>query len=240
MGKVVLVSSGKGGTGKTMFAVNMGAMLAEKGCNVMLLDMDMGLRNMDLYLGMENKVVYNIMDVMSGICRINKAMIKVDGFDSMYFMAASPRRDDRDITPLHMEVLCNKLKRFFDYIIIDCPAGINDLFDVAMAAADKAVVVTEPEVASLRDADVTERELSDKGVKEIYIVVNKVRADLMRTGMVPNLAEITDMFKGQIAGIIQDDDNIHISTNKGIPIVCKKGTYIERNFSEIVYRILLR
>lgn len=190
MGKVVLVSSGKGGTGKTMFTVNMGAMLAEKGCSVMLLDMDMGLRNMDLYLGMENRVVYNIMDVMSGICRINKAMIKVSGFESLYFMAASPRRDDRDITPLHMEVLCNKLKRYFDYIIIDCPAGINDLFDVAMAAADKAVVVTEPEVASLRDADVTERYLMEQGMEDIYIVVNKVRADLMRTGMVPNLSEI--------------------------------------------------
>lgn len=240
MGKVVLVSSGKGGTGKTMFTVNMGAMLAEKGCSVMLLDMDMGLRNMDLYLGMENRVVYNIMDVMSGICRINKAMIKVSGLESLYFMAASPRRDDRDITPLHMEVLCNKLKRYFDYIIIDCPAGINDLFDVAMAAADKAVVVTEPEVASLRDADVTERYLMEQGMEDIYIVVNKVRADLMRTGMVPNLSEITDMFKGQIAGIIQDDDNIHISTNKGIPIVCKKGTYIERNFNEIIYRILLK
>ena len=240
MGKVVLVSSGKGGTGKTMFTVNMGAMLAEKGCSVMLLDMDMGLRNMDLYIGMENRVVYNIMDVMSGICRINKAMIKVSGFESLYFMAASPRRDDRDITPLHMEVLCNKLKRYFDYIIIDCPAGINDLFDVAMAAADKAVVVTEPEVASLRDADVTERYLMEQGMEDIYIVVNKVRADLMRTGMVPNLSEITDMFKGQIAGIIQDDDNIHISTNKWIPIVCKKGTYIERNFNEIIYRILLK
>lgn len=240
MGKVILISSGKGGTGKTMFAVNMGAMLAEKGCSVMLLDMDMGLRNMDLYLGMENRVVYNIMDVMSGICRIKKAMIKVKGFESLYFMAASPRRDDRDITPLHMEILCGKLKRYFDYIIIDCPAGIGDMLDVAIAPADKAVIVTEPEVASLRDADVTERYLVDNGIKDIYIIVNKVRADLMRAGMVPSLSRIADMFKGQVVGIIQDDDNIHISTNKGIPIVCKKGTYIEKNFNEIIYRILLK
>ena len=175
MGKVILVSSGKGGTGKTMFSVNLGALLAEKGYKTILLDMDMGLRNMDLYLGMENKVVYNIMDVMSGICRIKKAMIQVNGFTNLYFMAASPRRDDRDITPLHMEILCNKLKRYFDYIVIDCPAGV-----------------------------------------------------------------IANMFKGQIAGIIQDDDNIHISTNKGIPIVCKKGTYIEENFQDIAYRILFQ
>ena len=105
---------------------------------------------------------------------------------------------------------------------------------------DKAVIVTEPEVSSLRDADVTERYLEDNGIEDIYIVVNKVRADLMRAGMVPSLSKIADMFKGQVVGIIQDDDNIHISTNKGIPIVCKKGTYIERNFNEIIYRILLK
>ena len=103
MGKVILVASGKGGTGKTMFSVNMGAALAQQGCSVMLLDMDMGLRNMDVYLGMENRVVYNIMDVLSGICRISKATIKVDGFETLYFMAAAPRKDDRDITPLHMQ-----------------------------------------------------------------------------------------------------------------------------------------
>ena len=111
MGKVILVSSGKGGTGKTMFSVNLGAILAQQGNRVMLLDMDMGLRNMDIYLGMENKVIYNIMDVISGVCRIKKAMMRVDGFQDLYFMAASPRRDDRDMTPLHMEVLFNKLRK---------------------------------------------------------------------------------------------------------------------------------
>ena len=113
MGKVILVSSGKGGTGKTMFSVNLGAVLAQREKRVILIDLDMGLRNMDIYLGMENKVVYNIMDVVSGICRIKKAMIKVDGFDTLYFMAASPRRDDRDITPLHMEVLCRQAAQIF-------------------------------------------------------------------------------------------------------------------------------
>ncbi|MDO4393178.1 MAG: septum site-determining protein MinD [Bacillota bacterium] len=239
MSQVILVSSGKGGTGKSMFTVNMGAMLASKGARVILIDLDMGLRNMDLYLGMENRVVYNIMDVMSGICRIKKAMIKVDGFDSLYFMAASPRRDDRDITPLHMEVLCEKLSRNFDFIIIDCPAGISHVFDAAIGAADKAVIVTEPEIASLRDADVTERYLLDNGLTDIRIVINKVRVDLMRNHMVPSLADISDMLQGKMVGIIQDDDNIHISTNKGIPIVCKKGTYIEKNFKEITYRIVV-
>ena len=238
MGKVILVSSGKGGTGKTMFTVNLGSALAMKGKRVMLIDMDMGLRNMDIYLGMENRVVYNLMDVISGICRIKKAMLKVNGFDTLYFMAASPRRDDRDITPLHMEILCSKLKRYFDYIIIDCPAGIGDAFDVALAPADKVIIVTEPEVASLRDADVTERYLQEKGKTDISFVINKVKVELMRAGLVPGLQEILNMFKGPVIGLIQDDDNIHISTNKGIPIVCKQGTYIERNFMEIASRII--
>ena len=238
MGKVILVSSGKGGTGKTMFAVNLGAILARYGNRVMLMDMDMGLRNMDIYLGMENRVIYNIMDVISGVCRIKKAMLKVHGFDTFYFMAASPSRDNRDFTPLHMEVLCNKLKKYFDYIIVDCPAGIGDLFDVSIAAADKAVIVTEPEVASLRDADTTERYLRGKSVNDISIVINKVKVELMQQGLVPSLSEISGMFKSPVVGLIQYDENIHISTNKGIPIVCKRDTYIERNFIEIAVRII--
>ena len=238
MGKVILVSSGKGGTGKTMFAVNLGAILAKYGNRVMLLDMDMGLRNMDIYLGMENRVIYNLMDVISGVCRIKKAMIRVDGFNTLYFMAASPSRDERDITSLHMEVLCNKLRKYFDYIILDYPAGIGDMFDVAAAAADTSVIVTEPEIASLRDADVTERYLREKGLNNIQIVINKVKMELMQQRLVPSLPEITRMFKSPIAGLIQYDENIHISTNKGIPIVCKKDTYIERNFIEIAVRLI--
>ena len=204
----------------------------------MLLDMDMGLRNMDIYLGMENKVVYNIMDVLSGICRIKKTMIKVDGFSTLYFMAASPRKDERDLTPLHMEVLCSKLKKFFDYIIIDCPAGIGDMFDAAAITADKAVIVTEPEVASLRDADAADRYLREKKVQDISIVVNKVKVDLMKAGFVPDISQIIEMFKTPVAGLIQYDENIHISTNLGIPIVCKEGTYIDDNFRQIVSRVI--
>ena len=178
------------------------------------------------------------MDVISGICRIKKAMLKVDGFETLYFMAASPRRDDRDMTPLHMEVLCNKLKKYFDYIIVDCPAGIGELFDIAKAAADKTVIVTEPEVASLRDADTTERYLKEQGMDKIYIVINKVKIELMQAGFVPTLSEIMEMFKSPVAGLIQYDENIHISTNKGLPIVCKNGTYIEKNFMDMAVRIL--
>lgn len=238
MGEVVLISSGKGGTGKTMFSVNMGAVLARRGHRVMLMDMDMGLRNMDIYLGIENKVIYNIMDVISGICRIKKAMIRVDGFRNLYFMAAAPQRDDRDMTPLHMDVLCDKLRKYFDYIIVDCPAGIGEICDIAVVAADRAVIVTEPEAASLRDADAMRRYLLENGITDISFIVNKVKVELMRAGFLPSLSSIMDMFPGAVSGLIQYDDNIHISTNKGVPIVAKEGTYIEQNFSQIVDRIL--
>ncbi len=238
MGKVILVASGKGGTGKTMFSVNMGAALAQRGYNVLLIDMDMGLRNMDLYLGMENRVVYNIMDVLSGICRISKAIIRVDGFSSLYFMAAAPRLDERDITPLHMEILCAKLREVFDYIIIDCPAGIGEMLEVSMEPADKAVIVTEPEFAASRDADMTERFLREKGMDDIYVVLNRVNVELMNEGYLPDLATVTSSITSPLVGIIQEDDNIRISTNKGIPIVMKRGTYIEKNFVDIVAKII--
>ena len=238
MGKVILVASGKGGTGKTMFSVNMGTVLAQRGYNVLLIDMDMGLRNMDLYLGMENRVVYNIMDVLSGICRISKAIIRVDGFSSLYFMAAAPRLDERDITPLHMEILCAKLREVFDYIIIDCPAGIGEMLEVSMEPADKAVIVTEPEFAASRDADMTERFLHEKGLDDTCVVLNRVNVELMREGFMPDLATVTSSFTSPLVGIIQEDDNIRISTNKGIPIVMKRGTYIEKNFVDIVAKII--
>lgn len=238
MGEVILVASGKGGTGKTMFSVNMGAMLARYGYRVMLIDMDMGLRNMDLYLGMEDRVIYNLMDVLSGLCRINKAMIKVEGFETLYFMAASPRKDDRDITPLHMKVLCDKLRGIFDYIIIDCPAGNGDMLDVSMGPADKAIIVTEPEIAAVRDADITERYLLEHGIEDTRLVLNKVDVDLMNKGLLPDINVVAEIFNGPLVGVIQNDDNIRISTNKGIPIVIKKGTYIEKNFRGIVSRIL--
>ena len=238
MGKVILVASGKGGTGKTMFSANMGAVLAQRGYNVLLIDMDMGLRNMDLYLGMENSVVYNIMDVLSGICRISKAIIRVDGFSSLYFMAAAPKLDERDITPLHMQILCAKLREVFDYIIIDCPAGIGEMLEVSMEPADKAVIVTEPEFAASRDADMTERFLRERGMDDICVVLNRVNVELMNEGYMPDLETVMSSFTSPLVGVIQEDDNIRISTNKGIPIVMKRGTYIEKNFVDIVAKII--
>ena len=219
MGKVFLIASGKGGTGKTMFAANFGATLAKRGKQVVIVDLDLGLRNLDLYFGMENKVVYDVYDVLTGVCRIRQALIKDKRFESLYIMAASPTRDDGTLTPLHMKVLCRKLSAQFDYIIIDAPSGIEDGLVLSAAGTDAAVIVTTPEYASLRDADAVDRELLNMGITERYVVLNKVMAEMMAAGYIPKLREITSMLRPQLAGVIQFDENINISTNLGVPIV---------------------
>lgn len=237
MGKVILIASGKGGTGKTLFTANLGAVLAMEGKKTLLIDMDLGLRNLDLYLGLENKVVYNVMDVVSGIAPISKAIIKDKRFESLYFISASPYLDDRDITKLHMEVLLERLKKDFEYIIIDAPAGADESLDLASTSIDQAIVITEAEYASVRDADVVEKRLRKKGIQDISCIINKVNVELMNMGLLPNLEEITSKLNMSVIGFMQYDDNIHIATNKGVPIVLKEGTYIEKNFRKILRRI---
>lgn len=238
MSHVILIASGKGGTGKTFFAANLGALLAMRGKKVVLIDMDMGLRNLDLYLGLENRVVYNVMDVVSGVCKIRQALIRDKRFDELYLMAASPMRDQRDITPLHMEVLCGKLKDEFDYVIIDAPAGIGDGLEVSAAAADTAVIVTEPDNASVRDADILDNLLTEIGVSRRYCVLNKVNAELMAMGAVPGILSVAKELRVEIAGIIQYDTNILIANNRGIPIVVKQDSYIAENLNKIADRVL--
>lgn len=237
MGKVYVIASGKGGTGKTMFAANLGATLAQSGKSVVVVDMDLGLRNLDLYFGLENHVVYDVYDVMTGVCEIKQALIRDRRFEELYIIGASPERDKGDLTPLHSRVLCEKLCDRFDYVIIDAPSGIDDGLVVATAGADAAVIVTSPEYAALRDADILDREIMKLGIKERYVVVNKVIAELMSAGYNPRLREITAMLRPELIGIIQFDENINISTNLGLPIVLKPGTYIQENFRNIAARL---
>lgn len=237
MSKVHLIASGKGGTGKTMFAVNYGATLALQGHSVVIIDMDLGMRNLDLYCGLENNVVYDVFDVLTGVCRIKQALIRDRRFEELYVMAAPPAKDDGTLTPLHMKVLCSRLRQMFDYIIIDAPSGMDDGLVLAAAGADDCIIVTTPEYSSLRDADTLDRELSALGMEKRYLVLNRVVAEMMAAGYVPRLRNITTMLRPVLAGVIQQDENIHISTNLGVPIVMKSDTYIRKNFDKIVNRI---
>ena len=238
MGKVILIASGKGGVGKTMFTANAGAILAQRGKKILLIDMNTGLRNLDLFLGLESKVVYDIADVLAGVCRIKQALIRDRRFPELYLMAAAQNKEKTEITPLHMKVLCNKLRKTFDYILMDVAAGIDESLSLASAGADSAVLVIVPEYVSIRDADVVDGILLGQGIKDRKYVVNKVQADLLNTGLVPSLSEIAEVMRPKLAGIIQQDKNIHIAANNGMPIVMKTGSYIEKNFSNIVDRII--
>lgn len=237
MGKSILIASGKGGTGKTMFAVNLGATLVNNGKKVLIIDMDLGLRNLDLYLGVENNVVYDVYDVMKGVCRIRQAIIQDKRFENLHMMSASPNKEDGTLTPLHMKVLCSKLKDKYDYILIDAPSGIDDAVTIASAGADMAIIVTNPEYSAIRDADALDRELVKLGIQDRYVVLNKIVADLINMGYAPSLMEVTEMLRPALIGAIQFDENIQISTNLGIPIVLKENTYIKSNFDKIAGRI---
>lgn len=237
MGKVIVIASGKGGTGKTTFAANLGATLALDGYKTALIDMDTGLRNLDLYLGLENNVVYDVNDVMNGVCRVKQALIRDKSFPGLYLMAASPRKSDGEITPLHMRVLCRRLKEQFDYIIVDGPAGIDDGLVVAAGGADMAVVIVSPDYASARDGEMVRMVLQAQGLSRIAFVVNKLNMDLIRKGFAPGIAEIAKGFRRDFIGTIQYDENINISTNLGVPIVVMQETYIAENFHKIAQRV---
>lgn len=237
MGKAIVIASGKGGTGKTTLAANLGVTLALQGHKVVLIDLDTGLRNLDLYLGMENNIVYDINDVLTGVCRIRQALIKVKAFPGLMFMAASPQKPTGEITPLHIKVLCNKLKEKYDYIIIDAPAGIDDGMVVATGGADMGIIVVTPEYSSLRNAEIVKTTLEEQGIEKIAYVVNKIDLELIEAGKAPTFEEVTKNIRDKIVGIIQKDDNIHVSTNLGIPIVSMTQTYISKSFMAMGMRI---
>lgn len=237
MGKVIVVASGKGGTGKTTVVANLGATLAMEGQRTLVVDMDMGLRNLDLYLGLESNVVYDVSDVMNGVCRIKQALIKDKSFPGLYLMAASPKRADGEITPLHMKVLCEKLRGQFDYIIVDGPAGIDDGLAVASAGADMAVVVVSPDYAAARDGEMVRLVLKEMGIERVGFVVNKLNMEMIRKGFAPDVSEIVRGFQRELLGVIQSDENISISTNLGVPVVFMRETYIADNFRKISRRI---
>jgi len=237
MGKVIVVASGKGGTGKTMFTANLGATLAMEGNNVALIDMDTGLRSLDLYLGLENNVVYDVNDVMTGLCRIKQALIRNKSFPGLYLMAASPKKADGEITPLHMKVLCKKLTEKFDYVIVDGPAGIDDGLAVAAGGADMGLVIMAPDYASARDGEIVKNVLKNQGVEKVGVVINKLNMDMIKKGFAPDISELLRGFQQEFLGTVLYDENINISTNLGVPIVFMQDTYIAENFRNICKRI---
>ena len=239
MSKLIFISSGKGGVGKSVFAANLGVTLGERGLRVCFVDMNIGLRNLDIYLGLENSVVFDIADVLNGVVPISKALIRDKRLQQSWLLATTQRKEKFVSDENEVDERYKKLKARFDFIIVDGPAGVNNELKIASTGADIAIILTTPEFVSIRDADMVDQTLRTRGIKKRVYVVNKVNRDHMGLGILPSVETITGVMKVPLLGVIQYDDAIHLSANRGVPIVLQKGNYIERNFGKIADRLLM-
>ncbi len=223
MSEVIVVTSGKGGVGKTTTSANVGTGLAMLGAKVVLIDTDIGLRNLDVVMGLENRIVYNLVDVVEGNCRMKQALIKDKRYPNLFLLPSAQTRDKSSVTPGQMRKIVDDLREEFDYILLDCPAGIEQGFQNAIAGADQAIVVTTPEVSAIRDADRITGLLEAGGISKIRLIVNRIRMDMVRRGDMMSVEDVTDILGLPILGAIPDDEEIVIATNQGEPLVGSKS-----------------
>lgn len=238
MGEVIVITSGKGGVGKTTTTANIGTGLASSGKKVVVVDADIGLRNLDVVLGLENRIVYDIVNIVEKDCRLKQGLIRDKRFDSLYLLPAAQTKDKTAVSPQQMQELTNELKEMFDYVIIDCPAGIEQGFQNAIAGADKAFVVTTPEISAVRDADRIIGLLEAKGLNNPKLIINRIRQDMVKRGDMMNIEDIIDILAIDLLGIIPDDEAIVISTNKGEPVVTDQKALSGQAYRNITDRIL--
>ena len=236
-GKTIVVTSGKGGVGKTTATANLGAGLALRGHKVVVIDTDIGLRNLDVVMGLENRIVYDLVNVLEGTCKVSQAMIRDKHSDELYLIPAAQIRDKTAIQPGQLKELSEQLKNDFDYVLIDCPAGIELGFQNAVSASDEAVVVTTPEVSAIRDADrviglVEAAELPTPG-----LVINRYKANMVKQNDMMNTEQILDLLSVHLLGVVPDDENIIVATNLGVPVVHNDRSWSGEAYRHIAARI---
>ena len=234
MSEVIVITSGKGGVGKTTTAANLGTALSLENKKTVIVDADIGLRNLDVVMGLENRIVYDIVDVVEGTCRLKQALIKDKRFENLYLLPAAQTRDKNAVTVEQMNDLCNKLRESFDYIIIDCPAGIEQGFKNAIAGADRAIVVTNPEVSADRIIGLLEA----NEINDIRLVINRIRHDMVRRGDMMNKEDIIEILAIKLLGLVPDDESIIVSTNKGEPAILDNKSLAGQAYKNIARRIL--
>ena len=237
-GTSIVVTSGKGGVGKTTTSANIGTGLAMLGYSVVVLDADIGLRNLDVVMGLENRIVYDIVDVVEKNCKLKQALIKDKRHENLYLLPAAQTKDKTAVSSSQMVELVNELKENYDYIIIDSPAGIEQGFQYSIAGADEAIIVTTPEVSAVRDAD---RVIGILEANEIYqpkLIVNRIRQDMVKRGDMMNIEDILDILAVKLLGVVPDDENVVISTNRGEPVVMDEKALSGKAYRNIVKRII--
>jgi len=240
VGEAIVITSGKGGVGKTTTTANVGTSLALLGKKVCLIDTDIGLRNLDVAMGLENRIIYDLVDVIEGRCKINQALVKDKRFDGLlYLLPAAQTSDKTAVKPKQMKALVNELKQDYDYVIIDCPAGIEQGYRNAVAGADKAIVVTTPEKTAVRDADriigLLEKE---EGVEPPKLVINRIRSHMVHNGDMLDIDEITSHLSIDLIGIVVDDDSVIKAANQGEPIALDPNNKASIAYRNIARRIL--
>ena len=236
-GHVITITSGKGGVGKTTATANIGAALAEMGKKVVCVDADIGLRNLDVILGLENRIVYDLVDVVEGRCKLRQAMIKDKHLPELYLIPAAQTRDKSAVSPSDMVRLCDELREIADYIVIDSPAGIERGFRNAIAGADSVLVITNPEVSAVRDADriIGLIEAEEKGPARL--VLNRVNADMVERGDMLGADDVIELLAIELIGIVPEDQNILVGANRGVPVALNGKSKAGQAFRNIARRI---
>lgn len=237
MGEAIVITSGKGGVGKTTTTANIGTALAAMGKRVVVVDGDTGLRNLDVLMGLENRIVFTLIDVIEERCRLKQALIKDKRFSNLFLLPTAQTRDKNDIASEEMLKLVDELKEEFDYVIIDCPAGIEQGFENAVIGADRAIIVVNPEVTSVRDADRVIGKLDAKGLDTHDLLINRLNSEMVKKGDMLNINDIIETLSVKLIGVVPDDRNITVSTNRGEPIVLDDKALAGQAFKNIARRI---
>jgi septum site-determining protein MinD len=222
MNRVIVITSGKGGVGKTTVTANLGTALASLGRKVALVDADFGLRNLDLLLGLEQRIVYTALDVLAGECTLDKALVKDKRVPNLVLLPAAQNRTKESITSEQMKELVEQLNKQYEYVLIDCPAGIEMGFRNAIAPAQEAIIVTTPEMAAVRDADRVVGLMESEQIKTIRLIVNRVRPEMIQLNQMISVEDILDLLVVPLLGVVPDDKKIIVSTNRGEPIVLEE------------------
>lgn len=238
LGRVITFTSGKGGVGKTTTTANVGAALAAQGKSVVLIDADIGLRNLDIVLGLENRIVYDLVDVVEGNCRLRQAMIRDKRMNSLYLIPAAQTREKEAISPQQMKALCEELRRQFDFALIDSPAGIEQGFRNSIAGADEVIVVTNPEVSSVRDADRIIGLVEAAELPTPRLLVNRLDPALVRRGDMMSVDDVTEILSIPVIGMVPNDESIVASTNRGEPAALDPASQAGQAFRNIAARLL--
>jgi len=238
MSEVFVITSGKGGVGKTTTTANIGTGLASNGKKVVLIDADIGLRNLDVVMGLENRIVFDLVDVVEGNCRLKQALIRDKNFSNLSLLPTAQTKDKTAVNPEQMRKLCAQLKEEYDYVLIDCPAGIEQGFKNAVAGADKAIVVTTPEVSAIRDADRIIGMLEASELPPPMMILNRIKPAMVKRGDMMTLEDVSEILAIDVLGIVPDDESIIVSTNRGEPSVLDEKSLAGQAFRDITRRIL--